>query len=124
MAFGVRETRFLLRTIGFARTIGLMRVFPALLHKTQTPDPRWAAEIAHVSGGPYHGTCLDRSVFLWLVLHQHGIEGNLRIGVARSGDGIDGHAWVEVDGSVLNDDPGVAERFAVFDEDPVGMVFQ
>ena len=126
MWVGVRKTRFLLRTIGFASTIRLMRAMPSFYPSREGPDPRWVLEIRRVSGSPYHGTCLDRSLLLWFVLLQHGLDGDLRIGVARSedGSGIDAHAWVEFDGLVLNDAPDVATRFAVFDEDPTGLVFQ
>ncbi len=124
MGIGVRKTRFLLRTLGFARTIALMTVTPVVLTRRSTPDPRWVPEIARVSGSPYHASCLDRSVFLWFVLRQHGITGDIRIGVTRSDDGIDGHAWVEFDGAVINDSSDVSNRFVVFDEDPVGMVFR
>ncbi len=73
-----------------------------------------AGTAGHVSTGPWPcGSCCI----------QHGIDGDLRIGVARDGDAIDGHAWVEYRGQVLNDAPDVATRFAVFDDDPVGMVF-
>ena len=124
MGIGVRKTRFFLRTIGFARTIALMTAMSSLYPERQTLDERWVPEIDRVSGSPYHANCLDRSVFLWFVLLQHGIEGDLRIGVARTGDGIDGHAWVERDGVVLNGSADVGDRFLVFEEDPVGMVFR
>ena len=36
---------------------------------------------------------------------------------------LDGHAWVELDGRVVNDEPNIADHFTVFDEDPTGIVF-
>jgi hypothetical protein len=120
---GVRLIRFSIRRLGFASTVRFLTSLPRLGGTAPAPDPRWAAELAAGAGGRYGGSCLDRSVALWFVLHQHGIDGNLRIGVARDGDAIDGHAWVEYRGQVLNDAPEVATRFAVFDDDPVGMVF-
>ena len=47
----------------------------------------------------------------------------LRIGVTLEEDRLDAHAWVEQDGAVVNDDPDIANRFAVFDGDPAGLVF-
>jgi hypothetical protein len=121
-AVGIMETRLLLRTVGFARTISLMTVLPAL-GRQAVPDPRWVPEIAWAARR-LGGSCLDRSVLLWFVLEQHGMDGSIRIGVARDGDTIDGHAWVELNGVVLNDSPDIGERFAVFHEDPVALVFR
>lgn len=120
---GVAVTRFLLRTIGFAPTLRLYRKVPMLGVGRPEPDPRWAPEIAAAANRPVGGTCLDRTVLLWLVLRQHGMLGTIRIGVARHDDGIVGHAWLEWRGSVLNDTPDVADRFAPFDGDPTEMAF-
>ena len=84
---------------------------------------RWADQIARVGGRPYGATCLDRSVFLWFLMSQRGLDAGIRIGVAFEGNRLDGHAWVELDGRVVNDKPDVADRFSVFDDDPAGMVF-
>jgi hypothetical protein len=59
-------------------------------------------------------------VLRWFLL-RHGLAGDLRIGVRRrpgepSGSrSLDFHAWVELDGVVLNDLPDVRERFVTFD---------
>ena len=84
---------------------------------------RWAETIRRVGGRPYGATCLDRSVFLWFLMRQRDLDGRIRIGVAFDDDRLDGHAWVELDGVVVNDEPDVADRFSVFDEDPTGIVF-
>lgn len=123
-AVGVRITRFLLRTIGFQRTIVLLGAIPPTLNAVEYTDPMWAYEVAFVSKWRYGASCLDRSVFLWFIMRQHSLTGDLRIGIATSGDVIDGHAWVEHDGWVLNDRQDISDDFAVFDEDPVGIVFQ
>ena len=62
---------------------------------------------------------------LWFTLRQHGLDGDIRIGVVANdgGSGIDGHAWVEYRGTVLNDEPDIGSRFAVFDDDPIDLVF-
>lgn len=125
-AAGLRLTRLSLRTAGFRRTITLLDRLPA----PRRPQPvdrddatRWAEAIRRVSGRPYGGTCLDRSVLLWLLTRRRGLPTRLRIGVTYDGVDIDGHAWVELDGRVLNDNPDIADRFAVFDDDPTGLVF-
>ena len=122
MALGVRSTRVLLRTAGFARTVRLLTRVPPMGRPWSEPDARLVADIDRVSGPPYTATCLDRSVLTWFLLRQHRLDPSLRIGVAMAFDELDGHAWVEWDGQVINDDPDVADRFAVFEDDPARLV--
>jgi len=121
---GVRITRLLLRTIGFQRTIMFLGAIPPTLNAAEYANPMWAREVAFVSKWRYSASCLDRSVFLWFIMRQHSLTGDLRIGIATSHDVIDGHAWVEHDGRVLNDRLDIADDFVVFEENPVGIVFQ
>jgi hypothetical protein len=125
-ATGLRLTRLSLRTAGFRRTITLLGRVPAS-RRSEAADPddavRWAEAIRRVSGRPYGGTCLDRSVLLWFLARRHGLPARIRVGVADDGGDVVGHAWIEIDGRVVNDDPSVAERFAVFEDDPAGLVF-
>jgi hypothetical protein len=125
-AVGVRFTRLSIRLVGFASTVNFLRRF-------SRPDPhdpippqavaRLSTSVARVSESPYHASCLDRSLFLWFLLRRRGLDGTLRIGVAFDDDDLVGHAWVELGGTVVNDDPDVADHFAVFDSDPTGIVF-
>jgi hypothetical protein len=69
------------------------------------------------------GKCLSQSLVLWHLLRRQGIKSELRIGFNKNdhhrsaaGDNFNAHAWVECQGVVLNDSPGVHERFVVFDE--------
>jgi hypothetical protein len=70
---------------------------------------------------PWPANCLQRSLVLWWFLARRGIAAEIRIGVRRrpgspSGSrSLDFHAWVELDGLVLNDLPSVREWFATFD---------
>ena len=124
---GVRATRLSLRTLGFAKTVAALGVVPRFRGRRSVAAGnahQWADMIDRVSGRPYGGTCLDRSVFLWFVMRLHGLDGFVRIGITLDGGAIDGHAWVEIDGRVINDEADVADSFAVFDEDPVGIVFR
>ncbi len=84
---------------------------------------RWVRMIHRMGGRPYGASCLDRSVFLWFLMRQRGLDGRIRVGVAFDGGRLDGHAWVEHNGVVLNDTQDVGDRFPVFDGDPVGIVF-
>ena len=60
----------------------------------------------------YPMRCLPRALCLRWLLGRHGIETDLRIGVARREAMLDAHAWVERQGRPLGEGPGVADRFA------------
>ena len=61
--------------------------------------------------------CLRESLMLWLVLKKRGIEAELHIGAPsnpQSQPKWEAHAWIELDGQVLNDKPNVAKRYSRF----------
>lgn len=124
LAVGIRFTQVLIRTAGFRRTVRLLGSMPT--RHSESHDGRiepWVAAINAVSRRPRPPSCLDRSVFLWFIMRLHGFTGELRIGVSSSDGAIDGHAWVEYDGRVINDADDVRDRFAVFDGEPIGIAF-
>lgn len=59
-----------------------------------------------------HATCLERSLVLWWLLRRRGIGANIQIGVRKDSDQIEAHAWVELDGVVINDYPDIGATFA------------
>ena len=123
-AIGVRITQVLIRTAGFRRTVRLLGSMPTR-HRTSHDGQieTWVVAIEAVSRRPRPPSCLDRSVFLWFIMRLHGLKGELRIGVASNDGAIDGHAWVEYGGTVINDSDDVRDRFAVFDGEPIGIAF-
>lgn len=67
---------------------------------------------------PRRPSCLVRALALAELLARAGVPGSLiRLGVRRDGEAMDAHAWVELDGRVVGDDPRVARRFT-----PLGSV--
>ncbi len=58
---------------------------------------------------PGRAACLPRSLALRGFLGRHGVVATVRIGLRRSGAGIEGHAWVERDG-----EPASREQPAAF----------
>lgn len=80
----------------------------------------WIVEVV-ARRGPWPANCLQRSVVLWWFLRRRGISSEIRIGVRRrpatasGSQGLDFHAWVELDGVVLNDRSDIRGRFATFD---------
>jgi Transglutaminase-like superfamily len=63
--------------------------------------------------GPLASNCLSRSLTLWVLLRQHGIDAEVCLGVRRGAGDLDGHAWVEYLGRTLNDSADVRGRFAL-----------
>ncbi len=59
-------------------------------------------------------SCLDRSLVLCVLLRRMGIDADLHLGVKKDGGVFSAHAWVELDGEVINDTADVRERFAPF----------
>ena len=61
-------------------------------------------------------SCLTRSLLLRWLLRRFGTASDLRIGVSFEAGKLAAHAWVEIDGSPVNDRPEAVARFAAFDQ--------
>jgi len=57
--------------------------------------------------------CLQRSAAAACLLRKHGIQAQMVIGAQQMP--FKAHAWVEVDGRVVNDKPYTPEMYAVLD---------
>jgi hypothetical protein len=49
------------------------------------------------------GNCLERSMVLWCLLANSGIESEIRFGARKQNENLQAHAWVELNGVPLND---------------------
>lgn len=58
--------------------------------------------------------CLQRSLALWALLRQQGVESKLKIAVKKDSPTFEAHAWLEYQGYVLNDVSNVQQCFAIF----------
>src|SRR5712691_11867967 len=113
-----------LRVLGFQRCKELIENIAVRDGQSQTMESvtqiemAWKITRAARSVG-LHGAwkpnCLERSLFLWWLLRRGGIEGELHIGARKNGFGLEAHAWVELEGQVLNDSPDVHDQYARFD---------
>lgn len=67
-------------------------------------------------GVPWTTTCLHRSFALAWMLEERGVTAALRLGVGRetSQDALQFHAWVEIDGTVVNDAADIEQRYRPF----------
>lgn len=52
---------------------------------------------------------------LWWLLRREGVDPELRIGARKESGKFEAHAWVELDGQVLNDGAEVHQHYARFD---------
>jgi hypothetical protein len=60
---------------------------------------------------PLPGNCLSRSLASWWSLRRRGLAPDLRLGVSLAGGDFAAHAWVELEGRVLNDTATGSERY-------------
>lgn len=75
-------------------------------------DERLVRSFAAASGTHFlRPNCLPRSLSLWRMLRRRGVDAVVRIGAKMSERRLDGHAWVEVGGHVINDRPDIAKDF-------------
>jgi hypothetical protein len=65
---------------------------------------------------PWQPSCLPRSLVLWFLLRRQGVPAELRIGVRKSQQQLQAHAWVEVEGQVVNDAPDIAAEYRPFED--------
>ena len=62
---------------------------------------------------PKQALCLQRSFVTTYLLRKHGVAAHMVLGAQKLP--FKAHAWVEVNGRVVNDKPYTAEMYAVLD---------
>lgn len=60
-------------------------------------------------------TCLAESLGLWYLLRKQGLDADLRIGVRKTAQQFEAHAWVEFGGVALNQLEQQHRHYAAFD---------
>ena len=65
---------------------------------------------------PFTVTCLVRSTTLWYLLRRQGIASEIRLGVKQDEGEFHAHAWVEVNGVVINDEADMHQQYGAFDQ--------
>ena len=102
--------------VGLVRVLGWLACEPA---ETRRPDAEAPALAALVNAAANHlpiaCSCLTRSLLLDWMLRRRGFASELRIGVRLVHGGLQAHAWVQLNGTPLNDPLGAAEKFAAFE---------
>jgi len=64
---------------------------------------------------PYQSKCLLESLALWYLLRRRGYDAALYLGARTLLGPFEAHAWVELDGKVLNDAPNVRDVYEPFE---------
>ena len=59
-------------------------------------------------------TCLERSLFTYLILCLYGINCDLKIGINNSSNEFSAHAWIEYKNRVINDNNDQIKNFSTF----------
>jgi transglutaminase superfamily protein len=65
--------------------------------------------------GPVYPSCLAKSLTLWWLLGRQGITSRLRIGIRMESEKLEAHAWVEREGTALNEPEENHRHYAAFD---------
>jgi hypothetical protein len=104
------------RVVGLVRVLGWVARESGETRRPDTEAPTLAALVnAAANHLPIACSCLTRSLLLDWMLRRRGFASELRIGVRLVHDSLQAHAWVQLNGTPLNDTPDVAERFAPFE---------
>lgn len=113
-----------LALLGFERSLAWLRRSsrPRQRRRAEPEDIDRLRRQAHLIAiaaryGPYRATCLRRSLLLWWVARRRGFDPQLRIGVRRQSRTMTAHAWIELEGELLNDRAEVVANYAAFDAD-------
>jgi hypothetical protein len=116
------RTALSLRAFGFKKTReALQNKLPL---KPPPPEDERVAETVQrtcrmVRAGAHYGllrpSCLVESLVLWHLLQRQGISSNLRIGVRKTSQKFEAHAWVEYAGAALNQTEEQHHHYAAFD---------
>jgi len=111
-----------LRWRGFRETQAALQRF--LPKANPEPDAALASKITELTAhmvnaadrhGLVHPSCLAKSLTLWWLLGRQGIPSQLRIGTRKDKEKFEAHAWVERDGTALNEPDEPHHHYAAFD---------
>ena len=72
-----------------------------------------ATQAALAALRPLGISCMPQAAVLRSLLCSAGFDAQIRFGVHRTADGLEAHAWVEVDGEPVNEPSDIAQRFPV-----------
>lgn len=109
-----------LRLGGFRRTYGAAKRLSApsgRRHRDSRTPQRITGLVMHVNRHvlPHQSKCLLESLTLWYLLRRNGFDADLVLGARTLLGPLEAHAWVELEGEVLNDGPHVRHVYEPFE---------
>jgi hypothetical protein len=114
--------RLSLRLRGYGRTyaslqkrLGPASEIPASAQADLQKNCRMVRAAVHYLPATF--TCLEESLTLWFLLCQRGFQARLRIGVRNDSGEFEAHAWVEHEGTALNQPEARHQHYAAFEKD-------
>lgn len=103
--------RMLVVFVPFARLAAWLSTPKARQPTAQTTDCTQIRRIGsylHLLGGytPWRSMCLEQAIAAWLLLQRRGWRSTLYLGVAKHGEELAAHAWLECAGIVVTGNRG------------------
>ena len=117
-------TRLGLRIIGLRRWRAVLASLAPTTANADDPNRlATAREISRLEAATarclfFQSTCLEQSLALWWLLRRHGVSAELRLGARKESNRFEAHAWVQLDGAILNNSAAGDVHFVPF-EGPV-----
>jgi hypothetical protein len=95
----------LLKLRGFRKTERFMALFSRLGIQPEASQVRvdQAARMVSIAAvrGPYKARCLEQAITVWWMLGVMGISSTIRLGIYKSGESVEAHAWVLHEGKIV-----------------------
>ena len=112
LACGLPAVELSLRCFGAQRTASWLSrtIRPSATHPSSSVELQQAerlAQLAAIAGrrGLFAARCLSQGLLVRTLLRQRGLDAVLQVGVRKDGGELDAHAWVELDGHTLAQEP-------------------
>jgi hypothetical protein len=110
------------RVAGVSRTQAMLRRWALNRKNWQSSVDSWseiqsarrAQQIVKSATG-LEGTCLVRSLALWGLLLGRGTSTELRVGMRKRDGRMQGHAWLEHDGTPINEAPETVKTYSAYE---------
>jgi hypothetical protein len=113
---GLAAAHVIMKFGGFHRLYETVRRWPVSKKKSANAEQIGAVIAAVDRAGRYypkHALCLQRSAVGTCLLRMAGVQAQMVMGCRKIP--FRGHAWVEVNGEVVNDKPNVQVHYRVLD---------
>jgi hypothetical protein len=95
----------LLKLRGFRKTERIMALLSRLGMRSEASPVRvdQAARMVSIAAvqGPYKARCLEQALTVWWMLGLMGIRSTIRLGIYKSGEAVEAHAWVLHEGKIV-----------------------